>query len=219
MTRLPCLVVLVVTACSHGEDKHLTATEHRDLAALHFARADAEREQYDPSLTEDRVMRSPWVDLPDSVVSEYNPTSGHLAAADREMRRAARHHKQADKLEAFEAAACQNIPREQRAACPLLASQVERVQNDKKGVRLNLKPSADAVAIEQRLQCHLAWANTVGFDEPSCPLFVKGMAIGIKAPNVIVMHGDSPEVAEELQRHARRIFIGEPQGAPVSSKN
>lgn len=214
MTRVLLLAVLV-TACSHAEDKQLTAAEHRELAAMHEARAEAERNQFDPSQSRGPIQRTPFTNLPDSVATEYNPTAGHLTAADREMRRAAEHSKEAAKLEAFEDVACSSLPKEQRAACPLLASQVKLVQNDKKGVRLTIKETADAAQIEKRLQCHLAYAKSIGFDQPTCPLFVKGMSISMAGPKVIALHGDSPEIARSLQEQARRIFVGE-SNVPVS---
>ena len=216
MTRVLLIGVIVsVTACSHADDKQLTAAEHRELAAIHEARAESERQQFDPAQSRGPITRSPFSNLPDSVVSEYNPTSTHLTAADRELRRAAEHSKQASKLEAFEDAACQALPKEQRASCPLLASQVKLVQNDRKGVRLTIKETSDAAQIEKRLQCHLAYARSIGFDQPTCPLFVKGMSIAMAGPKVIALHGDSPEVARALQEQARRIFVGE-GSVPVS---
>ena len=59
MVRVLLASVLVVTACSHADDKHLTASEHRELAELHEARAEAERAQFDPSQTREVVTRSP----------------------------------------------------------------------------------------------------------------------------------------------------------------
>jgi hypothetical protein len=210
------LSLLIVTACSHSKDEHLTAQEHRDLAELHQAKADAERAQFDPSQTSSTLIRSPFGDTPDTAVTPYNPTAEHLAAADREMKRAAAHSKAAARLEAFEDVACQNVPREQRAACPLLASQVESVQNDPKGVLLRLKDSADADAIEKRLQCHLAYANATGFERPSCPLFVRGMTLKLIAPKTIALRGETPQVVAALQYQARRIFTGE-ELEPISS--
>ena len=182
---------------------------------MHEARAEAERNQFDPTLSRGPIQRTPFTNLPDSVAAEYNPTAGHLTAADREMRRAAEHSKEAAKLEAFEDVACSSLPKEQRASCPLLASQVKLVQNDNKGVRLTIKETADAAQIEKRLQCHLAYAKSLGFDRPTCPLFVKGMSIAMAGPKVIALHGDSPEVAKALQEQARRIFVGE-ASVPVS---
>lgn len=214
---LRVVLVLGFCACAHPPNEGLTATEHRELAALHEARAEVERSQFDPSLTREMVARSPFTELPDTLLNEYNPTGDHLVAADRELRRAAQHARAADRLEAFEDAACAQVPPEQRAACPLLASQVAVVQNDSRGVRLVIKPTADTSAIAQRLQCHLAWAQTTGFDRPSCPLFVRGMNISVRSPQMIVLHGDTPEVAHALQDQAWRIFVGKP-AAPVSAR-
>lgn len=209
MTRVWFVGLLAVTACSHPIDGSLTAPEHRDLAALHEARAEAERRKYDPTLTREAVEYSPFTDLSEHVITQYNPTANHLAEADRELKSAAAHDQAAAKLVAFEDRACPDLPSRERAACPLLASQVERVQNDSKGVRLTIEAGADARAIEQRLQCHLAWARANGFDRPTCPLFVRGMSIGLRPQSVIALHGDTPEVAHALQAQARRIFSGE----------
>ena len=141
--RVLLVCVVAVTACSHPIDHELTAAEHRDLAALHEARAEAQKKQFDPSLTTDFVANSPFTGLPDHVIDEYNPTAGHLAEADRELKSAADHNRAAAKLEAFEDAACIGLPSRVRAACPVLASQVELVQNDSKGVRLTLKAGTD----------------------------------------------------------------------------
>jgi hypothetical protein len=214
--RTIVLAALVVTGCSHAKDEHLTATEHRSLAELHEAKADAERSQFDPSKTRETISRSPFGDIPDTTTRPYNPTAEHLAAADREMKRAAEHSKAAARLEAFEDTACRNVPREERAACPLLASQVMSVQNDRQGVLLRLKDSADARAIEKRLQCHLAYANATSFERPSCPLFVRGMSLKLVEPKVIAMRGETPEVVAALQYQARRIFTGE-EIEPISS--
>jgi hypothetical protein len=216
MARVLSLAFLVAS-CTHPQDQSLTAAEHRELAALHEARADSEREQFDPTKTREMVARTPFTELPDSVMNEYNPTGDHLVAADRELRRAAQHSRAAQQLEAFEDAACRNVSPEERAACPLLASQVAVVQNDRLGVRLIMKPGVDAGAVERRLQCHLAWARTTSFERPSCPLFMRGMTISLRPGAVIALHGDSAAVARALQQQARHIFTGE-AGEPVSAR-
>src|SRR6185436_18367623 len=102
MRTLLIAAALIVTGCSHAKDEHLTAAEHRQMAELHEAKADAERAQFDPSKTREAVTRSPFGDIPDTAVTPYNPTAEHLNTADREMRRAAQHSKAAAQLEAFE---------------------------------------------------------------------------------------------------------------------
>jgi hypothetical protein len=213
--RVLSVCLLAVTACSHPLDRDLTAPEHRDLADLHQERAAAERKKYDPSLTRESIANSPFTGLPDQVIEEYNPTAGHLAEADRELKSAAAHDRAAEKLEEFENDACRGLPTAVRAACPLLASQVELVQNDTKGVRLTLKPEVDARDVEARLQCHLAYARANGFDRPTCPLFVRGMSIALQRSKVIVLHGNSYDAVQALQAQARRIFTGE--GSPPVS--
>lgn len=207
--------VLFALGCAHTKEPELTATEHRNEAAIHQAAAEAERAKFDPldrrTLPErnESVGNDPWTRV-------YNPTASHLEAADREMKEAAGHLAAARQLEAFADRHCAEIPPEQRAACPLLASSVTVVRETKYGVMLELKPAADAVDIVHRLDCHLAWAVAKGFDRPSCPLFVKGMQVALVLGNgkSISMSSDDPAVALELRAQARRIFTGE---QPVSA--
>ena len=213
--------LLFVTACTHRSERELTAIEHRAKADDHVAKAEEARRQFDPSQTRETIARSPFADvggsLPDGTMKEYNPTASHLQAADRELRAAAGHDKAAAKLETFEDAACAQLPTRLRSSCPLLASQVSLVQNDKKGVLLTIKEGSDANEIEQMLQCHLAFARANGFDKPTCPLFVKGMTIKMVSPKVLALEGSTPGVARALQAQAHRIFTGPSAPVPVSS--
>lgn len=213
------IAALFLVSCTHA-DKNLTAPEHRELAEEHRVKAETERARFDPSQTNSRVVtRTPFGDGPDGLASAYNPTADHLAAADREMREAAKHTKMAAKLEEKEAVVCAQISEAERSSCPLLASQVALVENYDKGVLLTLKKSADGEKVNNSLNCHLAYARASGFDAPSCPLFVKGMTISMKKPGVIDLQGESPEVTQQLQAQARRIFFGkEVSTQPVSAR-
>lgn len=187
----------------------MTAAEHRNEAALHTAKAQTEREKFDP--VDRRVITRAQGDVaPEWNARIYNPTQEHLDLADRELRSASEHLRAARRLEAFEDARCADIPPLERSACPLLASSVTRVTETKAGILLELKPAVDAVDTHRRLDCHLAYAITVGFDRPSCPLFVKGMVISLvleTGKRSIAMTSDDPKVAEEIRVQARRIFL------------
>ncbi len=203
-------LVLLCMACAHTREDEMTAAEHRNEAQIHTARAAEKRAKFDPG--ERRAIGKPQGDAEWSA-RVYNPTQEHLDDADRDMRAAAEHLRAARKLEAFEDARCADIPKEQRGACPLLASSVTRVTETPKGVLLELKASVDAVSTQRMLDCHLAYAYANGFDRPSCPLFVKGMTISLVLGNGgrwIAMTSEDAKVADEIREQARRVFLVEP---------
>ena len=68
-----------------------------------------------------------------------------------------------------------------------------------------------------RLRCHLAYAVASGFDQPSCPLFLKGTKLSEEGGDSIIFSSESAEVAEALRAQARRVFPA-PAMPPVSSK-
>jgi hypothetical protein len=150
----------------------------------------------------------------------YNPTEAHLQIADDQMRKAARENAEAAKLEAFEDSACGPVPQAQRAACPLLASQVAAVHDIRNGVALTLLDGANGRDIYNRLNCHLAWSKVNGFARPSCPLFTRGMGLVLRQPNLLELTGDSPEAVISLQTQAKKLFVGSetPKPLPVSER-
>src|SRR4051794_26213377 len=117
------------------------------------------------------------------------------------MRAAADHLRAARRIEAFEDARCQDIAPAVRSACPLLASAVTKVTEMPRGVVLYLKPEVDAVDTHRRLDCHLAYAQSQGFERPSYSLFVKGMTLSLElAPaHTLNLFADEPKVAEEIK--------------------
>lgn len=209
---LLAVFALWCSGCAHTRDDEMSAPEHRNEAAIHAARAGQQRGQFDPG--ERRAIARPHGDPTQEWNARvYNPSREHLDAADREMRSAAEHLAAARRLEAFENARCAEVPRAERAACPLLASSVTRVSETQFGIMLELKPEVDAVATQLRLDCHLAYATAQGFDRPSCPLFVKGMTIALvfgDGRHFIAMSSDDPKAAEQIREQARRIFLMPP---------
>jgi hypothetical protein len=208
--RPALLVAALCLSCSHTRPAELTAAEHRAEAAEHLDNARREAAQYDPGQTARSDGRPSYVNAPADWTTTYNPTADHLAAADTEMRKAAEHVAAARRLELFEAKACRDIPPAERSACPLLASWVTAVRDTRSGVELTLKPGIDGPDTHRRLDCHLAYAEANGFAKPSCPLFVSGMTIRLRDSRVLVLSGDTPEIARALQQQARRIFAPEP---------
>lgn len=209
------LLAAAILAVSCAHQTELTAAENRNEAAIHQAKAANEQAQYDPneSKSQARPVGPQGVDhlTPEFA---YNPTAEHQVAADKELRAAAASLAAANKLEAFEDADCKDIPPAQRSACPLLASSVTEVRHTPMGFRLVMKPSVDVADTQRRLKCHLSYARSIGFERPSCPLFVKGMDLHRVGEDMIEFEGSSTQVARELQKQAERIFG---RSAPVTS--
>jgi hypothetical protein len=202
---------LLVLACEHTKPDEVPAVEHRRRAEALTQAAQAEREKFDPSKTQQYAARTPFIEAPsdtDSWFKPYNPTQAHITAADQMMERAARESAAASRLERFESVACAAIPREQRAACPLLASQVQTVRNTSDGIELVMHDSVNALETARRLNCHLAYARVNGFDKPSCPLFTGGLSIEMKGLHGISFRGETPETVAKIQEQADRVFRG-----------
>ena len=214
MNRFLMLTAMASVSCSTTRSQELTAVEHRDQAALHDGAALRDREKYDPGRTMLVPDRGPFVDSQLDSRGWYNPTADALWAADIEMRAAAEHLAAAKKLEAFADIACRDIPPAERAACPLLASSVTQVQPNERGLILVLKPSVDGAEVSRRLNCHLAYDRANGFSRPFCPLFVNGIRIALRAKSELEFSARTPEVAQELQRQAQRIFTGTMSAPP-----
>lgn len=213
--RRVILSALFLLGCAHTRPEELTADEHRAEADRHAARAKEEESQFREGQSVRFPSRTPFSE-PGGEWVAYNPTEHHLDRADRELRSAAQHLAAANRLETFEDAACKQIPRAERAACPLLASWVTQVQETREGLRLVLKGNVDGEDVNRRLNCHLAYAYASGFDRPSCPLFVKGMKIRLAKEGLLEMTAEDPEVARKLRAEARRLFTG--ATAPVSQR-
>ena len=202
--------------CAHQTE--LTAAENRNEAAIHQAKAAQEQAKYDPNESKSQVrpVGPQGIDHLSPEFS-YNPTAEHQVAADKELRAAAAFLAAAHKLETFEDLDCKDIAPAQRSACPLLASSVIEVRHTSRGFQLVMKPSVDVADTQRRLKCHLSYARSIGFERPSCPLFVKGMDLHRVGEDVIEFEGNSPAVATELRKQASRIFGGVAQTFPITS--
>jgi hypothetical protein len=203
--RLPWTALFLASACAHTD---LTAAENRNEAAIHRARAREEQSQFDP-LQQQRPLRQGALNPTDgAMVPEfsYSPTESHLFSADAEFRAANEHLRVANTLESYEDAACRDVPTGQRAACPLLGSYVREVRHTPTGFELVMKPDVDVGDVSRKLDCHLAYARSVGFDRPSCPLFIRGLSLRRERTDAIAFAGDTRAIALELQAQADRVF-------------
>jgi hypothetical protein len=208
MRLLALMVVALLAGCAHTDP--LSAGEHRNEANIHASRAarDQVLSTQDPARLHplDELSRPPGMEP--AGVFAYSPVQDRARDADQELREAASHLDAARRIEAFEDAACRDIPKAERAACPLLASSVATVKHTPTGFQLVLKDAVDAAETHRRLSCHLAFAASSGFDRPTCPLFVKGLHLDRVGKETIAFEGDTPLTAAELQTQARRVFVG-----------
>jgi hypothetical protein len=206
MRWLLCAACLAVS-CEHPLVDRRTASEHRARAEQLTQQAQDERAQFDPTRTQtEMASRTPFSEGPEGITKPYNSTQPNLLSADDAMRQAAAESAAARELERFEDLACKAIPRAERAACPLLASQVEQVRETASGIELTLRESADTDDALRRLKCHLAFARVTGFDHPSCPLFTRGESIEKQGPRRIAFSGDTPQAAQRIQDEAAKVF-------------
>lgn len=211
MTNHLLALTLLTVSCTHVRAKDETVAEHQNEAAIHQGRAREERAKFDPTEARRVPPRSPMMGAEigaGAFEESYNPTSSHLAAADREMREANAHLAAAKTLTTFENEACAGLSEGERSSCPLLASSVSRVQSTKRGFVMTLKPGVDPKQTYQLLSCHLAYAVASGFDRPSCPLFLKGTTLARVGDDGIGFVGDTDAVAVALRSSARRVFTG-----------
>jgi hypothetical protein len=202
------LLLLTAANCSHLQSD-LTAAEHRNEAAILTSRAQQQQAEAPPPDNRALPMMMPNIsDIPEERVTTYAPNDAYLARADADLRAANAHLAAAKKLEAFEAQACRGLSVGEKSACPLLASSVAQVRHTAAGFQLVMKPGVDVAKTSQMLTCHLAYAETTGFDRPSCPLFMKGSSIERVGETIIEFKGSSPNVAADLQGQAQRVFRG-----------
>jgi hypothetical protein len=212
---------LLALACEHAKPDEVPAVEHRRRAEALTQAAQAQRERFEPSQSQTIAARTPWAEGPggENWFKPYNPTQQHITAADQMMERAAREAAAATRLENFESIACAAIPKEQRGACPLLASQVKSVRNTSEGIELTLHDTINTLETARRLNCHLAFARVNGFDRPSCPLFTGGMVIEMTGLHGIALRGQTAESIAAIQEQARRVFSGMEQNNPPVGLN
>jgi hypothetical protein len=198
--------IALVTGCAH---KEMTGEDHRAAAAADMAKAEHERAKYDPNQT--ALAITPRNNPDDTLTPPrfYNPSAANLAEADQKMKSAFAHLEAARKLEKYEDAACAGISAAERMSCPLIAPHIDKIEEGSKGVVLHLKSPEKAKTLATQMQCHLAFAKANNFNRAPCPLYVKGVAIGLVGDKAIEVVSGDADVAREVRDEARRMF-GEP---------
>ena len=203
MTLFLCLGLGL--GCAHNE---MTADEHRLAAQKEEAEARKANAKFDPNAT----VRVPMANDPNlgppgqGQLESYNPTAGYLEQAATHQRKAHEHDKAASSLEKFEDSHCGDLSPSERAACPLFTAFVQRVEETKEGVKLHLKDGAPEAKLLGEMQCHLAYAKAHGFEQVTCPLYLRGVSIEGKPDHVIELRADSGDTAKTLREQARGLF-------------
>ena len=138
----------------------------------------------------------------------YSTRDQHLARAHSLSEHARQHAELAAKLDGFEGAECGEFPPATRAACPLLGP-VTQLTDLTDGVRVQFAPGTRTDAVLAHMRCHLAFAQTRGF-EPSaaaCPLYIPGIEIRAGEGGTIEIVSPQPKVAREIQSRSRQEAV------------
>jgi hypothetical protein len=197
--------------CAHVKADDMSVESHRSEAREHEHDAAAEEAKYNPYASAIEPGASLMQQDPFSSCQfpcTYNPTADHKQMADQHRQRAHQHLRAAAELENFEEKECSGLPKEIRAACPLVSGATTVVIENNRGVRLHMKDTADTEMISKQMRCHLAFARARGYrDEPSCPLYFKGVSVEkVSGENSIDVTGTDGTVAAEIQKQARIVF-------------
>ncbi|MDZ4695535.1 MAG: hypothetical protein SGI86_10330 [Deltaproteobacteria bacterium] len=192
------------------DPEEMGAQAHREEARKEQAEANADQASFDPAA----AQPSPFRDrggAGDSVsgVPLYNPTEGYLRKSDWHRQHARAHQIAAEKLERFEASACEGIPAKERTACPLLI-RVTKIEDIPDGVRVTFMDGTDPTPIVKNMQCQQAYAKTHGFAEESdaCPLYMVGLDIRqTKNQTAIELTANLPSTVETVRRNIRTQAI------------
>lgn len=181
MRHAPALLMLLPLSCASPGTKpsDMPVEEHARTAESHEAEAAKHAAQYDPNATAqrpallERTRPSSARDIyypPET----YNPTELHRRAAASHQRLADAHAGAAAALGVYEDGACGSLPAATRAMCPLLGS-LKAATDIPGGVHLVPADGANVDAWAAHIQCHVAYAGSVGAAAmKECPLFMRG---------------------------------------------
>jgi hypothetical protein len=195
---------MVLGGCAHDRVKpdDMSAAAHVNEAQREYAAADREYKQYDPRAGRRATVTSRGADGTSEVT--FNPTQGHLDAADRLAKHAEQHLAAASELERYANQECKPFEPAIRAACPALGP-IAAVEDIRGGVRLRLAPNMPIEAVLAHMRCHLAFAREHGWQPaPDCPLYLKGVDIRRSADGAAIeLIARDGKTTDELRRRAR----------------
>jgi hypothetical protein len=207
-------LLLLGFACASSPNRvdpeEMSAQAHRDEAQKEQAEANADQASFNPAAAQPSPFRDRGGEGDSlSGIPIYNPTEGHLRESDWHRQHARAHQIAAEKLERFEASACDGIPAKERAACPLLI-RVTQIEDIDGGVRVTFKGGTDLTPILKNMQCQHAYARTHGFadDSDACPLYMGGLDIR-QANNqtAIELTANLPKTIEAVRKNIRAQAI------------
>lgn len=199
----------LLTGCAHTEP---TGEEHRAAAAKELSEAAREKAKFQPGSTV-VALEPRGVFAADPIGPRvYNPSASHLAEADRKMEKAFAHLEAARKLDQYKDAACSGLSTAERTSCPLIAPHLERIEEGSRGVVLHLKTAEKAKVLAGQMRCHLAFAQANNFEQLTCPLYMKGVAINLSGERAIEVLSMDANVAQQVRGEARKMFGEGPAG-------
>jgi hypothetical protein len=209
MRHTGVLLALAAAACvtqPRPRPDDMSAAAHRREAERERQIAHDHLDEYVPESI--MTMASGREDVSHPVVI-YNPTSWHLAEADRHSEHARQHEQAARDLERFEEGECREFPPETRAACPIVGG-VAVARVTARGVILELAPGVPFEALAAHMRCHLAFSRARGYDaNVTCPVYMKGLTIRADArARTIALEGPDAAAGREVQRRTREIIHG-----------
>jgi len=186
----------------------MSASHHRAVAKQHEREATKDAKRYDPNAEAYRPRRGGGggantgdtenFDVP------HNPTAVHLGHAQEHKEHARQHLAAAQTLERFEGDACRKVPKDKRAACPLLG-QVQRVQDIPDGVRIYMVKGVQVKTALAQMKCHYAYGRVMarkGMDR--CPLYLKDLTIRAdQAYRFVEITSKDAQVVREIQRRMK----------------
>lgn len=208
------LAVFSLACASSGTRPHeMSVAGHEAAAEREAAEAAEHQAQYDPkaistTYSGDSIGWDLWI----------NPTSPHLARADRHRRLAQEHRAAAEALREAEARACQGVAERDRDLSPFFQrADIVRVELPGGGeggdpiVVFRRVPGLTQASLQALIDCHLARSASMNHEMPEmdyCPLAIEGVHATVsEAPDglAVTLSAAKPRRREELFERVSRL--------------
>lgn len=215
LASLLALTLVAISCTTPGtKPQDMTTTGHTGAATEHAAESAAHAKLYDEDASaQRRVFLGTDIACPTAPISvgassrcytteTYNPTTHHLASAERHQAMAQKHAAAGAELAAYEEGACKLFEPHTRASCPLLG-QLASATAVENGVRLTVRSGVNVQAWQAHIACHIAFAQARGAtDAAVCPLTQRGVKARIDGEAIELTTSDAT-AAEKLLALAR----------------
>jgi hypothetical protein len=197
------ILALPLIGCASAAVKpdDMSAQAHRQEAAYE-RQAAAHRER---QAVEQAETRRPDFDPHRQSHMGLDPASRLRWEAESRRAHALEHEAAASELERFEAQECAGIDPGLRAACPVL-DPIAAIRDIPGGVRLDLVDPSHLPELLALMRCHLAYAQTKGFEPvaAACPLYIRGIQIRAAADGTALeIVGQTERLAKEIRSRSR----------------